>query len=84
MSIEDFNAELEDLLAAHDQLLQDWSARRNAWIASMWPKYKLGHFQIGLEQWPCKDSPIEICIYDVEEDYLHDECIFCGQPEERD
>ena len=83
MSIEDFNAEMHELQLEHDKQLQDLRARRSAWIASMWPKWKLGYFATGKWEWKCEQSPIDICIYDTKEDYLHDECVFCGKPEER-
>lgn len=33
--------------------------------------------------WKCEDSPISYCVYEDAEDPYHDNCIFCGQPEER-
>ena len=33
--------------------------------------------------WECADSPTGQCIYDIEGYNSFDECIFCGDPEER-
>lgn len=32
--------------------------------------------------WPCKDSPNGVCWYPAD-DHARDECIICGDPEER-
>lgn len=39
------------------------------------------HHNIGT--WDCADSPIGTCVYNIEEDPCEDECIYCGQPDER-
>ena len=33
--------------------------------------------------WDCKKSPSGLCCYDHYIDKSHDECVFCGMPEER-
>lgn len=33
--------------------------------------------------WFCPKSPNHICKYDDKKDPAHDNCIYCGQPEER-
>ena len=33
--------------------------------------------------WSCPDSPIEVCVYDWNSAMGTDECVYCGQPEER-
>lgn len=33
--------------------------------------------------WKCKKSPVSVCVYNIAEDPAKDECIFCGDPEER-
>lgn len=30
--------------------------------------------------WECDQSPVGVCVY---EDYNEDECVFCGEPDER-
>ena len=40
-----------------------------------------GHIEIG--SWECKDSPIGICFYDGMEDPALDDCLVCGNPDER-
>lgn len=31
----------------------------------------------------CPDSPWGICAYNANQDPVHDDCVFCHQPEER-
>ncbi len=33
--------------------------------------------------WDCPKSPCGLCCYDHYKDPVHDECVYCGQPEER-
>lgn len=33
--------------------------------------------------WDCSKSPIDTCVYDVQNDPAKDHCLFCGQPYER-
>lgn len=33
--------------------------------------------------WECKKSPIGCCMYNDNEYRPHDNCLFCGEPEER-
>jgi hypothetical protein len=33
--------------------------------------------------WDCSTSPTGFCVYDENEDPIHDFCLFCGDPEER-
>lgn len=33
--------------------------------------------------WDCQDSPTGRCAYNGEEDPVNDECLFCGDPDER-
>lgn len=40
-----------------------------------------GYLVVG--SWTCSKSPIALCVYDDEVDQAWDECIFCGQPDER-
>ena len=36
-----------------------------------------------VSRWDCKQSPIGNCVYDLATDPWHDDCLFCGEPEER-
>jgi hypothetical protein len=36
----------------------------------------------GLE-WECPNSPFGTCVYDHQQDRGHDNCLICGEPEER-
>ncbi len=45
---------------------------------------------IGIDVWDveiggyaCKDSPINLCIYNTKEDHCCDFCVICGDPDER-
>ena len=42
-----------------------------------------GRNHIVTHEWGCKESPYWTCVYDDHLDPMHDECIFCGDPEER-
>ena len=42
---------------------------------------KLGHSERSL--WNCEESPVMLCIYDSNRDPAMDECIFCGEPDQR-
>ncbi len=33
--------------------------------------------------WDCKKSPVELCVYNPSLDRAKDNCIFCGEPNER-
>jgi len=34
-------------------------------------------------RWECPDSPFAHCAYNRWKDRAHDECLYCGEPEER-
>ena len=38
---------------------------------------------ITLGTWACSESPTSFCAYDSFDDVMHDNCLFCDQPEER-
>jgi len=38
---------------------------------------------IEIGHWDCDSSPIGICAYDGYEDTIHDNCLYCNEPEER-
>lgn len=40
-------------------------------------------YQVITREWKCDNSPVGYCVYDIIEDPAHDDCLFCGQPEER-
>ena len=44
---------------------------------------RLGRLVIGLVVWTCQTSPIAVCVYNQYDDPAHDQCVFCGHPEER-
>lgn len=81
--IDDFNEELRQAEIEYLEILNDILSRRDEWIGSVWPKYKLGNYIIDDSGWGCPDSPFDYCAYDDIEDPVHDYCIFCGEPYER-
>lgn len=84
--ISDFNKQINALETRYRQDLDEVIKARDAWIGTQWPMYKSGKFAIAylqIDQWKCEKSPIEICIYNEEEDMWHESCIFCEEPEDR-
>jgi len=43
---------------------------------------KMGFKTIGTF-WKCEKSPFGLCMYDNVKDRVHDNCLFCHEPEER-
>ena len=39
--------------------------------------------KLGPYGWQCEDSPVGLCVYDSINDPASDQCIFCGDPDER-
>ena len=39
--------------------------------------------RLGHSTWNCKESPVLLCIYDSYKDPAMDECLYCGQPDQR-
>lgn len=37
---------------------------------------------VDIGSWDCDDSPIGVCCYEPEDD-CQDNCVYCGQPDER-
>lgn len=35
------------------------------------------------ETWECEKSPVGTCVYNDRKDPMHDDCLFCHDPEER-
>lgn len=86
MSIKEFNQMLDELEVKYHRTKREILTDRDAWIGTQWPMYKSGKFTIAENewcQWECEESPIGICIYNDEDDIVHDFCHFCGLPEER-
>jgi len=38
---------------------------------------------IEIGHWACETSPIAVCVYDDWSDPIHDNCLYCNNPEER-
>lgn len=61
-------------------------AKVETYVKDKWPEFELGKHSVYWEDgwaWDCEESPIGYCIYDDDEDPIHDFCLFCGQPMER-
>jgi len=41
------------------------------------------HKRLMIGHWKCEESPSGTCVYDYIQDPLNDECLICGEPEER-
>ena len=48
----------------------------------LFPEFNACWHTIGIF-WECKKSPFGRCVYHEIEDKCHDNCLFCGLPEER-
>ena len=38
---------------------------------------------IEIGRWDCEASPVAVCVYDDWSDPIHDNCLYCNNPEER-
>ena len=87
-----YHIQLIDTLATEAGLINHIKAKEK--VATDWPEVR--HIEIG--DWQCPDphrspfslkdepsvnSPIGVCAYDHDQDPMHDECLYCGYPEER-
>lgn len=84
MTIESVMAQLEIL----DQVIKDMRLRRHRLVIDLGEGVAaLVHIppaSIYLGQsWTCENSPTKHCIYDTDKDPCHDQCVICGDPEER-
>ena len=46
-------------------------------------KRPIHYHDVSFGDWDCEDSPTGYCIYGFYDDYAHDSCIYCGEPDER-
>ena len=46
------------------------------------PEKYVGYAKLGPYGWQCEDSPVGLCVYDSQ-DRGSDQCLFCGDPDER-
>ena len=40
-------------------------------------------YRLEMGAWTCDASPAKVCVYDGYEDTVHDNCLYCNEPEER-
>lgn len=67
----------EELAKKEDELYEG----RMEIITEFFDQKLTTHIVIGYHE--CKDSPIGICFYDNMEDPALDDCLICGEPDER-
>lgn len=91
-TIENFNAKIEDLESQVSNLQEAKEAfmvaLANAELngADAAHRCRCGDRPRDLiipETWECETSPVGVCVYDDTDDPMHDQCLFCGDPEER-
>ena len=70
------------LLSMHD-IQRQASATISQIIDEIIPWEHQGFTKLGYTMWDCELSPFLFCAYNVVEDPAKDQCIFCGEPEER-
>jgi hypothetical protein len=46
-------------------------------------KLDMDHHDVVLGTWDCDESPTGSCVYNDETDPCHDQCVVCGDPDER-
>ena len=46
------------------------------------PEKYMGYAKLGPSGWGCAKSPVMLCVFDSS-DRSMDQCIFCGEPDER-
>jgi hypothetical protein len=47
------------------------------------PEKYMGSAKLGPSGWGCAKSPVLLCVFDSIGDRAMDQCIFCGEPDER-
>lgn len=70
--IENIHRLIQDLRAAAVEIIKPYI---DGW--EQWFEYVCTPF------WDCPDSPVGWCVYNHSTEPAHDNCIFCGEPEER-
>ena len=73
--------EIKKKIETKNNLVNDLEFEIEKLIQTVYPEYYRMFNTIG--DWDCKDSPIGLCIYDHMIDQCLDNCLFCGQPDER-
>lgn len=72
---------LERSLAAQGEVDRIDQQMANA-VAPLFPQVDEFDLKFSIYQ-ECSKSPVGVCLYDDLDDSAHDQCLACGQPEER-
>ena len=73
---------VQDIFSACEDAQQEIEFLKSRIVKQVFPEFDW-MYQVISYEWECEDSPIKYCVYDVVADPAHDDCIFCGGPEER-
>jgi hypothetical protein len=73
---------LEGFIKECDDAIEEIEYQKRKIIKNVFPEFDWT-YQLTSWHWKCEESPANMCIYDLVEDRARDNCIFCGQPEER-
>lgn len=66
-----------------DAAIEELEYHKKKIIKAVYPEFDYLYQTPGIRQWRCKESPAGVCIYDLVDDPIQDDCIFCHQPNER-
>lgn len=76
---------LEDVLREVKQnignKIYDHKANRDSSLAKLLGLHDRWSVSVG--HWECSESPLDVCVYNNDKDLAHDNCLYCGDPEER-
>lgn len=74
----EFQEKHESLLDQAAQLKREFFQQVHAYLEE-----NLGITGFTKSSWDCETSPTGFCLYDAGADPFQDECLFCGEPEDR-
>ena len=72
---------ISELIIAKNELENKLENEINSLIKTVIPDYNLWLHVVG--EWDCEESPIGLCLYNRIEDPCLDNCLYCGNPDER-
>jgi len=73
---------VQNIFADADLAIEEINHLKSRIVKTVFPEFDW-MYQVISREWKCTKSPIGYCVYDVVEDPVHDDCIFCHDPEER-
>lgn len=73
---------VQNIFAECDDAIQDIEFLKSRIVRNVFPEFDW-MYQVISREWECSTSPVGYCVYDIVEDPAHDDCLFCGEPEER-